>query len=246
MQRLAIVNASTVVSDVEGVTIVSALNQILPRFCSDWKLGECVATYVPKGQFSTIHHKIRLLDHSGVSSVFGYHDIAGNIPYGKCFAKTVLQNGGVLLYSENPSVPTVAQCVSHEVMELLFDPICNKWWDSGDGQTVYAAEVCDPVQRNTVVVTAPGWTSRKIMNGRFATVTVPSQKVGLSDWILPAWTDPNNTIGPYNYNNTLKAPFTIDAKGYGIQKTNGIIKSVFGSGVTDEMKAALSGVGRIC
>jgi len=58
-------------------------------------------------------------------------------------------------------------------------------------------------------------------------------KVALSDWILPAWADPQATTGPFNHNNTLRTPMTVDKGGYLITMTNGVIDSVMGSEITD-------------
>ena len=91
---------------------------------------------------------------------------------GYILTKIMLENGGVPLYNEaNPKGSTVAANLFHELAEAFIDPTVNVWWR--DGQDVfYAAEVCDPVQGNNVIVTTPD-----------------GIKVALSDFVFPAWRD---------------------------------------------------------
>jgi len=243
---IAIINSSTILSDVDGQTIVTALNQILPRFCVDWNLPIYTAFYIAKGKTSSISTKVFILDNSDVQNALGYHYLSANVPYGKCFAKTNLLGGGVTLYSAN-GAPTLAQTVAHEVFELLIDPLCNSWWDIGDGRTLVAKEVCDPVQGNNLtanVVMSPAKTSYNAKTRKVVTAPAVIQKVGLSDWILPAWANPQNTVGPYNHMNTLRAPFTLDRGGYVIQLAGGTSGQVtamrFGSDVSEAQKAKYS------
>lgn len=244
---LAIVNSSTLVTDAQGVLIVKALNSLLPKFCRDWNVIPTLTTYVPKGKTTPIPRKIYLFDDATIEGVLGYHNhISGNVSYGKCFVKTVLSQGGVILYSPNPMIPTVAEVVCHEVFELLVNPYCNEWWDVGDSQTLYAKEPCDPVQSNalTVSILVNSSTSKyNILLRRTVRTPAIYEKVGCSDWILPAWGNPQDTKGPFNHLNTLKAPFTLDKGGYGIQMTVGsadnVFAMVFGSAVTKEQKQRL-------
>jgi hypothetical protein len=240
---IAIINSSTLVTDVEGECIVKALNILLPKFCRDWNVIPTLTTYVPKGKTTAIVRKIYLFDDATIEGVLGYHSSTSNVPYGKCFVNTVISEGGVILYSDDPTVPTVAEVVCHEVFELLVNPLCNQWWDIGDHETFYAKEPCDPVQSNALTVSvlvSPARSRynallrRTVRNGPFY------QKVGCSDWILPAWANPQETKGPYNHLNTLKAPFTLDKGGYGIQMTGGSagyhMAMLFGSEVTPVQK----------
>lgn len=243
---IAIINSSTLVSDVQGDIIAKALNILLPKFCKDWDVAPTLTTYIPKGKTTTIPRKIFLLDSADVQGALGYHDLSSNVPYGKCFAKTILSEGGVILYSPIPSVPTLAEVVCHEVFEMLVNPVCNEWWDIGDSKTFYAKEPCDPVQNNAVTVSvlvkaaSSGYNStlRKV-----AQIPAVYQKVGCSDWILPAWANPQAKQGPFNHLNTLKAPFTLDKGGYGIKMTGGSVgydtTLMFGSEVTPIQKAKL-------
>jgi len=243
---IAIINSSTLVTDVQGGLIVKALNILLPQFCKDWNVTPTLTTYIPKGQTTKIGTKIFLLDSADVQGALGYHDLSSNVPYGKCFAQTVLSDGGVILYSKDPSVPTLAEVVCHEVFELLVNPLCNEWWDIGDSETFYAKEPCDPVQNNAVTIpvlvkaASSGYSS---IQKKVVQTPALYQNVGCSDWILPAWANPQATKGPFNHLNTLKAPFTLDKGGYGIKMTGGSAgyhkAMIFGSAVTPAQKEKL-------
>jgi hypothetical protein len=241
---IAIINSSTLVSDVQGNFIVKALNVLLPKFCKDWNITPTLTVYVPKGQKTNNVRKIFLLDSADVQGALGYHDLSSNVPYGKCFAQTVLSDGGVILYSKDPSVPTLAEVVCHEVFELLVNPLCNEWWDIGDSKTFYAREPCDPVQNNALTVSVLVSPASSRYNSTLRkVVATPAvyQNVGCSDWILPAWANPQDTTGPFNHLNTLKAPFTLDKGGYGIKMSGGTVgyqmTMMFGSAVTPAQKA---------
>ena len=71
------------------------------------------------------------------------------------------------------------------------------------------------VQNNIVVVTLSDGT-----------------KVGLSDFILPAWSKVENKVGPFNYMKTLKKPFTIDHGGYVVymDSVNGVQNQAYAHG----------------
>lgn len=214
---IAIVNSTTSnrMKDADGASITNALNSLLPTFCSDWNLKPVTVTYVPKGKATTIPLKCFVLDNSDVQGALGYHYEDSDIPYAKIFVKTILDNSGVVLFSTNPHLPTVAAIISHEIFEMLIDIRANTWWNSANGSQLYAAEVCDPVESNIVKVQLKG-----------------APAVGLSDWILPAWSDAQATKGPFNHMNTLKSPLTVDKGGYLIVLDAGQVNNVMGSKIS--------------
>ena len=159
--------------------------------------------------------------------MLGYHDFIDGIPHGKCFAKSVLIYGGDILTSSAKKL-TVSQSVSHEVYELLINPTCNEWWDTGDGNTFFTREVCDPVENNGITV-------KVVTNPKF-----PPTLVTLSDWVLPAWTEPHNTTGPFNYLRTLKRPFTLDTGGSITKMTGSVTTTIYESELTEERKQEYS------
>jgi hypothetical protein len=58
-------------------------------------------------------------------------------------------------------------------------------------------------------------------------------KVGMSDYVLPAWFDPQAARGPFNASNTLASPFQVEHGGYVVQLdlTTGQVSYVFGAKV---------------
>jgi len=217
---IAIVNLSTTMSDADGVTIVAALNMLLPTFCADWSIPQIKTVYVGKGKPIMNLLRCLVLDNADIQGALGYHDESADIPYAKVFVKSILQNSGVMLYSTNSKLPTVAQTISHEVFEMIVDLRANCWWNDFSGYTLYAAEVCDPVESNIVPVKTIGGTV-----------------VGMSDWVLPAWSDPQAKIGPFNHLDTIKKPLTVDKGGYLITLTNGKYTNIFGSEISAHTKA---------
>lgn len=237
MPQIAIINASNTVSDAAGNNIVRALNVILPQFCRDWGMSTYTAVFVGKSKTTNIKWRVFMMDSSDVSDALGYHSLDGDIPYGKAFAQTILDVGGALLYSSDLTVPTFAQTVAHEVFELIMDPNVNTWWENWNDQCFYAAEVSDPVQGNPVVVELPSAGGYNITKGSAKSSKI---KVTLSDWVLPSWSNPESTHGPYNHNNTLTAPFTLDPYGYIVKLVNGQIDYVFGTRVSAAKRGELS------
>lgn len=183
--------------------MVSAYQKFLVPLCNAWNI------YPPKVNF-IINPSIVLgnnilvfviYDNTDIAEALAYHmDPDGQIA-GYVFAKTILDEGGVVLYKDS-TTPTVSSALFHEIAETLLNRNCNGWWYDGY-ETYYAMEICDPVQ-NTII-------PFDIMNGK-RRITV-----GMSDYILPSWGDfmpPQNA--KFNYLNTLTQPFTLSEGGYAI------------------------------
>jgi hypothetical protein len=216
--QISIVNKSAIMKDAEGQVIVNTLNNLLPIFCKDWCIPAIKSIYVKKGAKPTTPLVVNILDTPDALDALGYHDMSADTPYANVFVSPVVSNGGAILAGKDLTAPTVAQTVSHEVFEMIVDLRCNTWWMGADNSTLYAAEVADPVQNNAVVV-------------KFGSATVVH-----SDWILPAWSDPQATKGPYNHLNTLTGPFTMSPGGYLITLTTGQVNYQYGRLVPDWQK----------
>lgn len=231
ISRIAVINSSTTLSDSDGQFMVEALNKILPQFCSDWSIPACTAIYIKKGSTSTIDTKVLFLESSDYEGALAYHGISNGKPYGRVFVQSILQYGPVL-FSSDYSKPTVAQCLAHEVFELLIDPYCNGWWMLPDNYTLYPSEVSDPVQGNIVPITLTYTTMTKTVPIRRYTTTI---KVGMSDWVLPSWTNPQGSR-PFNRNNTLTTPFQVAPGGYVYVLSGGNVNTVFGKRASQYFK----------
>jgi len=223
ISKIAVINASNILSNTDGQHMVNALNKILPQFCADWSIPSCTAVYVRKGTTSTIPTKVFFLNTTDYEGALGYHHLSNGIPYGRVFVDTILKYGPIL-WSPDSAKPTVAQCLAHEVFELLINPFCNSWWMLADNQTLYPSEVSDPVQGHVLLVTLPHTITTSTVPIRRLSTTV---KVGMSDWVLPSWSNPQGRR-PFNRNNTLTAPFQIAPGGYAYVLKDGEVTNIFG------------------
>lgn len=205
---IAIMNESKLVAEAQGKAIVGALNSLLPKFCNDWNMRPVSAVYYPRNTVSPIPLKCYIYDTTEAEAALGYKDEINDVAYAKVFVQKILENGGAVLASDG--APTVSQRISHEVFEMLVDLRANSWWGDYSGSTLYAAEVCDPVESNLV------------------SVHVGKTLVQLSDWVLPAWSDPQTSKGPFNHLNTLTNPMSVDKGGYIITQSNGATNTVTG------------------
>ena len=219
MVNYTLYNLSTVINNNNLQAMIKAINNYLITFCNDWNLTPIkLNTGIYNSHVPIPNNSILMMDDndSGEDGVLGYHyEENGNV-ISKIFARTILNYGGAILYRDT-STFTVAQCVSHELLESIGNPEINKWALSNDG-LLYAVELCDVVESNLIIYSIPG------------------NKVGLSDYVLPSFFSPDATNGPYNKLNTLSAPFTIDSGGYSIviDIVEGYIDSISGMENTHE------------
>ena len=89
--------------------------------------------------------------------VLGYHDLTRNgQPISKIFVKTTLEVNQI-----------VSVTASHELFEMVIDPLANLWAEAGDG-IEYAYEMSDPVEEETFTVDG----------------------IEISDFLYPAWFEP--------------------------------------------------------
>ena len=206
-------NQSTVLKSSDMFLMINAINTMLPAFCTAWSIKQHICVSAPANTKPGNAMYCAFLDNSTSANTLAYHTEFANVPYGEVFVKTILKYRGAILMGANKNVPTVAQAFSHEIFEMLINQNVNVWWQQSSGALV-PAEVCDPVQ------------------GIAVPVKVGSVTVGLSDYVLPVWSDPQSTKGPYNFLNTLTRPFQVSKGGYVILMRNGVISNVFGEIVT--------------
>lgn len=199
--------------------MIAALNTQLPAFCNAWttscKQYRCVAA--PPTMRPGNYMYCNFLDTADMQGALAYHTESANVPFSRVFVKTILSYGGAIQMGATASVPTVAQAFSHEIYEMIGNQNVNVWWQRPDGNLV-PAEVTDPVQ------------------GAIVPVKVGSITVGLSDYVLPNWADPQATARPFNFLNTLTRPFQIARGGYVVLMRGGSMSYVFGSDATPYIK----------
>jgi len=198
-------------------TIVKAINPYLTTLSSEWNITVSQLLFnIYDAKKGILPNSIVIMNNTDQDGALGYHFESNGSAYGKVFAKTIIDNGGVVLYKDSKT-PTIAQCICHEVMEMIGNPTANKWYNDNN-MTFWAGELCDPVESNVLLT------------------TVGTDKVGLSDYVLPNWFNPDATKGPFNKMNTLKKPFTLDSNGYAIIIQNGSFQSIYGSLANEDTK----------
>jgi hypothetical protein len=216
MTTIYCVNSSSVKTS-DMILMINALNTLLPAFCIAWApQGVTYRVAIAPVGFKPTSAYCIFMDNADVAGAMAYHTETGNVPVSMVFVKTVLKYGAVLMGATN-AVPTVAQAFSHEIFEMIANMNVNIWWQLSNGYLV-PGEVCDPVQ------------------GDLVKVQVGSVTVGLSDYILPVWADPQATKGPYNYLNTLTKPFQVAKGGYVALMKNGVVRDVLGMEASEYVK----------
>lgn len=215
-------NKSTKVNNTQFSQMLLALSSFLTGVCADWGFSPINVVSSPSASLSNpANNTIFLFDNTDQAGALGYHYEYNGLAIGEVFAKTILDYAGstAILY-KSPTSPTISSVLCHEVLEMIGNQYANRWWMDNDG-TLWAAELCDPVQNNIITVTIAG-----------------GQKVAMSDYILPLWSIPDAThrMGNFNKLNTLTAPFTIK-NGYAITLQGESVVIKYGEGFPDELKS---------
>jgi hypothetical protein len=189
--RVAIINASTVLTDNEVTLAVSVLQtQVHRDFAAAWGI-DADLTFVPSTaqQLPADHWWLVILDNSDQAGALGYHDLTTTgLPLGKVFAGTDKQFG----YQWTVTA-------SHELLEMLGDPDVNLTVfvqsDAGSG-TLYAYETCDACEADNLGYEIDG--------------------ILVSDFVYPSWFEsfwqPNGT--QFDYGNHIHSPFELVPGGY--------------------------------
>jgi len=236
--NIDIYNQSTVVNDGDAALMTRASGQILAEVASAWNLqvAEINVAFI-KGPAPTDVSKTSptqwtffIIDaptSPDDQGALAYHTEQSDRFIGYIFAKTILDNGGSVLYASDDNAETVASALFHELAEALIDDTCNAWWQDNNG-TLWAAEVADPVENTPLLVVVDG------------------KKVMLSDYILPAWRDTEAPSGThFDRQGVLTAPFQLAKGGYAVTiNSSGQNNTVWGKEYADWKKEHKSNHGR--
>lgn len=207
---IAVTNESTMVTNADVQTMCQAIQiqldlHVLPAF--NLKAGT-IKFYADKTKVPGYAWLIHIIDTDAqVQGALGFHqeETNGKVD-GFIMCQPILSNGGDILAFDpsNPGKYTVSATLSHEVIETVGDRYTNCFFDNGT--TSWCGELCDPVEQ----IGYP--------------LMVGTTNVSVSDFVFPAFFNPYAKLpdnAPFNYLNTLKAPFTMLAGGYSIQRTGG-------------------------
>ena len=225
--KIAVANASNLCANPDVQTATDAVRAQLVEVAAKYDREEPTVEFtgglndpVP----DDVDVVIVVLDDADQAGALGYHaETPDGRPFARVFARdsiaglggidpatlTAVQPGAVVL-------ALVAQVISHEAVEAFADSHANEWADDGNG-TAWAYELCDPVESDTY------------------TIDVDGQTVTLSNWVTPAFFDPQATApdSTFDYLGHLAAPLSIDVGGYAITETEGQPTETFG----DELPA---------
>lgn len=206
---IAVVNNSSMVSNADVQTMVSAIQiQLDLHMLPAWNLKSgTVRFYADKTKVPGYAWVINIIDNdTQVQGALGYHEETNDKIDGYIICQPILSNGGDVLKFDpaNPGKYTVSGTLSHEIIECVGDRYTNTFCDNGN--TSFCGELCDPVEQ----IGYP--------------VNVNGVDVSVSDFVFPSFFNPYANLtnnAPFNYLNTLKAPFTMLPGGYSIQRTGG-------------------------
>jgi hypothetical protein len=209
---IAVQNLSTLVTDEQAYDMAMIADyQLRHHMAAAWGIQPPLLAYRQEGAPQKFGALIGILDDADQAGILGWHTEGPDASvYGRVFARPVLDNGGTVMSGRL----SVCSVLSHEVLETAGDAACNGWSQRGDGLLV-ARELCDPVEGDTYPVTI---TSR---GGTGLTGTV-------SNFVFPAWFDPDAKGAPYDWMNTLSAPFQVRPDGYVIVMSAGTVTEQWG------------------
>jgi hypothetical protein len=190
--QIAVINASTVLTDAQVQPAVSALQiQVHRDFAPVWGVDADLTFVLTGSQPAPGTWWLTILDTSDQAGALGYHDVTDqSLPLGKVFAKSDIDSG------YNWTVTA-----SHELLEMLGDPDINLTafvqtdQNSGAG-TLYAYETCDACEADNYGYDINGTT--------------------VSDFVYPTWFEsfPHPAGAQFDFGKYVQAPFQLLPGGY--------------------------------
>jgi hypothetical protein len=139
---LVVVNQSGWVTTTIPVRdIQDAANRQIAHFAAAWGADTWLVTRALRRQ----GFRIVLLDTTDEADALAYHDLSPTgKPYASVFVQDILDHDGTWTEGAN----SVSAAVSHEILETLADPACNRYADGYDGY-LYALEIVDPTEADS-------------------------------------------------------------------------------------------------
>jgi hypothetical protein len=209
---IAVLNQSTLVTNAEVSIMCQAIQVQFNLHCAPaWnQYPPTVKFYANATQVPGYAWVTYVIDNdTQVEGALGFHEESSDKVVAYIMCEPILSNGGVpFVYdSSNPTQYTVSATLSHELMEMFGDRFAGTFSagpQNSSGSNLYCNELCDPVEDNSYGIAVDGY------------------QVAVSDFIFPAWFNPQATSPqnmPFDYLAQLKAPFTMTAGGYIITAT---------------------------
>lgn len=200
-QRIAVFNRSTAPLGFDMAAFTAALNEyVSSAVAPSWNVSASlhVADGPVKGEWGLV-----FLDNvdTAEAGILAYHDEETGAPLAKVFVDTIRQAG---------CSTTVA--ASHELVEMLADPLCVCYATSSDPQTLYALEPADATEDDSLAFEVQGFK--------------------MSNFCYPAWFDVTAASRPgtkFDHLGVITRPFEIHSGGYAITLKGGAYDQIFGS-----------------
>lgn len=188
--QIAVINESTVLSDMDVAPVVAALQkQVSHDFCPVWGVDAELTIAATGAQPPTGSWWLVLLDDSDQANALGYHDLTTEgLPIGKVFAASDIKAG--TLWSVT---------ASHELLEMLGDPNVNLTvfvQNSNTAGVLYSYEVCDACEDDSY-----GYAIDSIT---------------VSDFVYPSWFESFRAEGSTQFDrmNKIQTPLQLLTGGY--------------------------------
>jgi hypothetical protein len=185
--QIAIKNLSSVISDDEVAHATPAFQKQLSRdFSSTWGIDGTLTFVKRGGKMPAGAWLLGIFDDADQAGALGYHDLTRTgAPLGKVFAKTTKRYGGSWTVT-----------FSHELLEMVTDPNINLCAFDEQAGRLYAYEVCDAVEDDSLAYEIDG--------------------VKVSDFVLPGWFEPLHASRGehFAFKSKVKAPFDLLPGGY--------------------------------
>jgi hypothetical protein len=196
--RIAVYNRASAPLGLDLTAFVAALNAfVVQAVAPAWEVAADlhVAPGPVKGEWGMV-----FLDNADAPGALAYHDEEQDTPLAKVFVDTIRQANASL-----------AVAASHELVEMLVDPLCDCYAVTHDPQTLVAYEAADPVEDDSLGFDVAGFT--------------------MSDFVYPAWFDVTRAAGStrFDHQGVLDRPLQVHSGGYTITLTNGAVSQNFGS-----------------
>ena len=138
MTEIALINRTRHLTDAQFLAMLPGLQaQITEDFAPVWGSGATLHLVSHGRQPAPGQWHCWLLDHSDQPGALGYHDDP-RVPEAKIFVADDLKYGA-----------EVSVTISHELLEMLADPLANKLGPLQPGHKRYAIEVADPVEADS-------------------------------------------------------------------------------------------------
>lgn len=187
MFKVAIINESTSFQTPAGM-LAALQSQVSNDFAPEWGADATLRLITKASDKANGEWLLAILDDSDQADALGYHETSSDgMPLGKVFARSTIQDG------LNPTVT-----VSHELLEMLADPMINRSCEvqdtaQGVPSQFFALEVCDACEDDGFAYEIDG--------------------IMLSDFVRQHWFVAGSAA-PYDFRGKITQPLQLLKGGY--------------------------------